>query len=397
MQSKIWYKWIILIGCFLLMAFPFSIVNSIQPLFMSSVVENLGCSISAFSLIFTISAAVIAIASPLIGYLIKKINLKIIMTISAILVGSGFLSYGFAKNITEFYTIAVFIAIGMAGLTSIPIATVITNWFGEWRGTAMGIAFAGAGMGTFFWMQIVSDKIIEFGYEKTYLFLGLIILMIAVPVSLFIMKLSPHSSDKNNFIRRVLEDNPNIKINNKSSLSNLWTNKTFWRFTIGLLFLGITVSGVQIHVQSYLSSLGYGLEYGANIGSTLAISALVGSILGGAVFDSMKTKYAILFFSGLNFIAICLLFFMEQSTIPYVFAIIFGLSLCMPSLWPAYGVGKLFSKENYAAILGIAQLFFTVGGGIGPLFSGFMADIIGYSFAWGIYLIFTIGYIFLFI
>ena len=45
----------------------------------------------------------------------------------------------------------------------------------------------------------------------------------------------------------------------------------------------------------------------------------------------------------------------------------------------------------------IAQLFFTVGGGIGPLFSGFMADIIGYSFAWGIYLIFTIGYIFLFI
>lgn len=397
MQNKVWYKWIILIGCFLLMAFPFSIVNAIQPLFMSQVIEKLGFSISGFSLIFTISAAVIAVASPLVGYLIKKINLKIIMTTSAILVGSGFLSYGFAKNIIEFYIIAVIIAVGMAGLTLIPISTVITNWFGQWRGTAMGIVFAGAGMGTFFWMQIVSDKILEFGYEKTYIFLGLIILMIAVPISLFIIKLSPSQSDDKNFIKRVLEDNPSIKINNRASLSNLWTSKIFWRFVMGLLFLGITVSGVQVHVQSYLSSLGYGIEYGANIGSMLAISALVGSVIGGAVFDSMKTKYAILFFSGLNFIAIGLLFFMEQTTIPYIFAIVFGLSLCMPSLWPAYGVGKLFSQENYAAILGIAQLFFTVGGGIGPLFSGFMADLIGYSFAWGVYLIFTIVYILLFI
>ena len=397
MMVNAWYKWIILIGCFLLMGFPFSIVNAIHPLFMNLVVEKLGFTISSFSMIFTISAVVIAVMSPLVGFLMKKMNLKIIMTVSAIMVGGGFIAYGFAKNMYTFYAIATVVAIGMSGLTLIPISTVLTNWFGEWRATAMGIAFAGAGTGTFFWMQVISQRLVTSGYENTYIFLGIIILLVSLPICGFVMRISPQYVEEKNVIKRVLEDNHALKMKEDTLWSSLLMNKVFWRFVAGLLFLGITVSGVQVHVQSYLASLGYSLEYGANIGSTLAMSALAGSIFGGALFDALKTKHAILLFGGLHFIAIALLLFMNVPIITYLFAVVFGISLCMPSLWPAYGVSKLFPQENYAATLGIAQLFFVAGGALGPLLSGIRADSIGYSFAWGGYLFLTMIYICLFL
>ena len=115
------------------------------------------------------------------------------------------------------------------------------------------------------------------------------------------------------------------------------------------------------------------------------------------MFDALKTKHAILLFGGLHFIAIALLLFMNVPIITYLFAVVFGISLCMPSLWPAYGVSKLFPQENYAATLGIAQLFFVAGGALGPLLSGILADSIGYSFAWGGYLFLTMIYICLFL
>lgn len=82
----------------------------------------------------------------------------------------------------------------------------------------------------------------------------------------------------------------------------------------------------------------------------------------------------------------------------YLFTIFYGLTMCMSSIWPSYGVSRLFSNENYSVIFGFVNMFFILGTSIGPFLSGVIADTsFGYQASWVIYFFTTIIAYFLFI
>ncbi len=391
-ETKSWYQWVILAAGFLLMAVPFSMINTIHSLFLYPVTNAYGFSISAFSFIFTLSAIVIAVASPIIGKLLSRYPIKLIMTVCSLMAGLGFLSYTFCTHIYQFYLAAVVTAIGLAGITTIPISTMLTGWFETKRGTAMGIAFAGAGSGTFFWMQLVSRVLERHGFHYAYVMMGIIILCVTIPISLFIVKKAPAQAMHNNQAAAVDGGKK------AGQLQELRQKPAFWPFALGLIVLGVAISGTQVHVQPYLVFLGYPLGHNANVGSTLALSALIGSIIGGLVFDKMSFRKSVVFFGLLNLVALACLYFANINGLPFVFAVSFGICLCLPSLLPAYGTGKLFGKENYAYTLGIFNGIFVLGGALGPFLSGLVADSpLGYGSAWILYFILAICYLFFFV
>lgn len=384
------YRWVILAGSFLLMAVPFSIVNTIHTLFITPVTEARGFTISGFSLIFTISAITQALVSPLVGKGLERLRARWVMAAGALCVSGGFACYGAATALWMFYAIGVVVAAGMTALTTIPISTLITRWFGAQRGMAMGIAFAGAGTGTFFWMQIVSRLLHSYGYAATYGMLGALICAVALPVALLVMSDAPQEKPGASQQAKAPGGAPADRA--------LFRSKAFLFFATGVFFMGVAVAGVQIHVQPYLASLGYDLFYNANIGSVLAASALSGSVAGGLIFDRFRTRTALLFFGACALLSLVLLLFAQMRGVPYAFAVIFGICLCMPSLWPPYGSGKLAGGAQYAATLGVVNLFFVFGGAVGPFFSGLMADsALGYPAAWTLYFALTLLYLFLFL
>ncbi|WP_302334046.1 hypothetical protein [uncultured Romboutsia sp.] len=112
-KSKNNYKYIIAVSSFILMAVAFSIVNSVNTILTAPVINARNFSIGEFSLLFTITAITVAICSPLVGSLLNKVNIKIIMSLSSILAGGGYMLYGLANNILSFYLIGVIVAIGM--------------------------------------------------------------------------------------------------------------------------------------------------------------------------------------------------------------------------------------------------------------------------------------------
>ena len=176
------YRYAVLAGSFFLMAVPFSIVNTIHSLFIVPVTEAMGISTGTFSLLFTIGSLTVAATSPFIGKLLDRVNVKLIMGAGALFTGLGFLGYGYAVALWQIYLLSAVIALGLTALTTIPISTLLTDWFPEKRGTAMGFAFSGAGTGTFLWMQVVSRMLSGRGYRYSYITLGIIILRFPFPL-----------------------------------------------------------------------------------------------------------------------------------------------------------------------------------------------------------------------
>ncbi len=373
-------KWLVLVASFLIMAVSFSIVNNITSLFLDPVTKRLGISISSFSLVFTIGAITTALMSPVIGQLMTKVPLTIIMSFGAVLAGGGFFCYALATKIWMFYIIAIIVGIGTTCLTTIPISTTLTHWFEEKKGTALGIAMAGAGTGSFIWMQIVSRMLLKLSYQATYAILGLIILVVCLPLTIFIMRMPPDTTIE-------------IKKKEKVSYKDIHWSFQLILFAIGLFLLGMSISGTKMHIQPYLTNLGHPLTFNANVGSTQAVFALLGSLIGGYVFDKLSLRTSVTIFISMALISYICLIYGSHSPLLFIFAALFGLCLCLPSLLPSYGTSALFGKEHYAMHLGFINMIFTFGGSLGPVISGFIADHLSYTLVWVVYFVFTVIYL----
>lgn len=373
-------KWLVLVASFVIMAVSFSIVNNITSLFLDPVTKRLGISISSFSFVFTIGAITTALMSPVIGQLMAKVPLSIIMSLGAILAGGGFFCYALATKIWMFYIIAIVVGIGTTCLTTIPISTALTHWFEDKKGTALGIAMAGAGTGSFIWMQIVSRMLLKLSYQATYAILGLIILVVCLPLTIFIMRMPPDTTIE-------------AKKKEKISYKDIHWSLQLILFAIGLFLLGMSISGTKMHIQPYLTNLGHPLTFNANVGSTQAVFALLGSLIGGYVFDKLSLRTSVTIFVSMALISYICLIYGAYSPLLFIFAALFGLCLCLPSLLPSYGTSALFGKEHYAMHLGFINMIFTFGGALGPVISGFIADHLSYTLVWVVYFVFTVIYL----
>ena len=168
-------------------------------------------------------------------------------------------------------------------------------------------------------------------------------------------------------------------------------------FSLGLFLLGMSVSGTKMHIQPYLTSLHHPLSFNANVGSTQAIFALIGSLVGGIVFDKLGLRTSIASFVSMALIGYLCLIFGFYPSLLFIFAALFGLCLCLPSLLPSYGTSALFGKDHYSMHLGFINMIFTLGSALGPVISGFIADHLTYRLVWVIYFIITTLYLILFL
>lgn len=385
MKQKIFYPYLILAACFLLMAFPFSIINSIHSLFITPVTQEFGFSKTSFSFLFTISALTVAICSPIVGKLLNKFPLRIVMSVCSVFAGGGFLSYSFCSKITSFYLIAILVSIGLTGLTTIPVSMMLTQWFPKKKGTALGIAFAGIGFGTLFFMQIVSRLIQSKGYSFAYLLLGGLILLVTLPISLCIVRL-PEPVGAEHITTKA-------KTDYKKGLP--W-NRIFLCFLAALFFLGMTTSGIKVHVQHYLDVVGYNTIHNANIGSLQAFVSVGSNLIAGKFFDKLGIRRAVLFYGTLNILSVLCLVFVRIPIVPFLYAFFFGLALSLPGLLPSYGVTTIFPNHEYATTLGFANSIFTIGSSFGPTVTGIFADhSLGYTGAWIFYAGLAVCYMFL--
>ena len=391
------YKYLIAASGFILMGTVFSIVNSVSTILLAPVTTARNFTISEYSFLFTINAITVAVFSPIIGTLINKINIKIIMSLSSILVGFGYILYGFANYIFTFYALGILVSIGMCGLTTIPISTMITDWFEpNKKGSMMGIVFAGIGTGTFFWMQIASKILENYSYKYVYFILGAVILVVAIPISIFIARRPPDVYLEKD--QKTSYNKSHKKIGTPHNFKSMNLHHSFIFLVVGLFLMGISFAGIKQHVQSYLTTLGYSLKFNANIGSTIAVVSLITNIIAGFIFDKFNTKKVLFSFGSICVFSISLLFFANIPVIAYSFAIFYGMTMCIASIWPTLGVSKVSTKNNYSILFGVANMFYTTGASIGPFLSGLIADTIyGYKAAWIIYFFTTFIYYFLFI
>ena len=188
MRLPFFYGWLIVVVTFVTMAIGVNARTAFS-LFFPPIIDEFGwergVTAGAFSFGFVVSGAV----SPLIGRMMDRFGPRGVMELGVALMGGGLLLAPLTTQPWHLYlTIGVLVGAGSVCLGYSGQSLFLPNWFIRRRGLAMGLAFAGVGIGSVTLLPWVQHMIEQTGWRTACTAMGILVLVVLAPINLLLRK-----------------------------------------------------------------------------------------------------------------------------------------------------------------------------------------------------------------
>lgn len=391
-QRKIFYGWWVVAGCILVTMTMVPPIMALSNKYLIYVTEDLKISRSAFTLANTVLQALGIFLSPFVTRFLAQGNMKVIQSVSILGYCASYFSYSLANSPIHLYISSFLLGIFYLNATLIPVSMMVTNWFTARRGLAMSLAMAGIGVGGTIFSPVLTFFLESYGWRTSYRLMALIILVIALPASLFLLKKRPEDvgleplGGQATTAAKGARPSGGVNISVRQS----WGKFFFWILLIGMLTNGLINAGALGHFPPAMQE-SHGAAVQAAVISAYSLISIGGKLILGWINDRfgvvVSTTYACTLF-GLSFVFILLS--EESVAMLYAMAVVFGLGNAIGTVTPPLITAEVFGKENYSKAYGIVNSFTQVGLSLGSLAVASVYDATGtYRFAWVMLLVLT--------
>lgn len=326
--------------------------------------------------------------APVAGYLLQKLNSKTMMVIGCFILGAGLFVYSQANSAIMVYLAHILLGTSL-GFVGVLVNTVlISNWFTKKRGIALGIVLTGTSFGGFL-IPIISTPLIQtYGWRWALIIVSLIIWVILLPAILLFVKNRPSE------IGKLTDGDSQSKIIDDSapdSPSGMTLNEAlktpiFWIFSFfaALIFYAIFVVSQQLNLYLQSPKIGFSAQQASSVQSLLFFLSIFGKFLYGFLSDKFLLSRVMLISAATMFLSTLTFLFFNDKTV-YLFAILFGLNYGGTFVLLQLMVADYFGLKDFGKILGAVTVIETIGGALGTIITGRIADAYGGDFTIGFY------------
>jgi MFS family permease len=386
-NKKIFYGWWIVAGAFFLNFAGIGILMNSMGVFLKPVTESLGFTRGGFTLYFTIAALSMMVMAPIVGKLLERYDIRIIMTLCTTMMAASFTLFSQCRTLPQFYIAAVFLGIGSAGSHIIPVSMMITNWFIDKRGLAMGIVFSATGIGGLIFNPLANWIIVHHNWQMAYIVLGLVIAAASIPTAAVVVRARPSDKGLLPYGGEEALSRQSSAEQTGHSATQAFRTASFWLLAIIILFIAVANMGVLHHIVPYLTDLGFSSDTAANLMSLHMGMLVIGKILVGALADRMGLlRTYLLCVIGLM-VSIALLYGARFLWVAVAFNVLFGLAIAVRTVLPPLMTAVCLGQKHFAVIYGFLNIFTTLGSAVGVPLSGFIHDWTkSYHLAFAIYI-----------
>lgn len=302
-ESKFFYGWtIVAVGFLAHIASTFSISSTLS-VFLKPLSSDLGVSRGVFSLIRSGEVLIGSFAAPLVGTLLDRHGGKWLMAAGGVVSGIGFLLLGQARDFWQFLLVRwLVISPGDALMGQMVVNVTISRWFVRMRGRALALTGMGHGLAKVGMPLFAASLIAYAGWRGTWVVFGFLTLALVVGPSLLFMRRRPEDMGLLPDGRLTAENESGAdtrdthakEINHGPADDVVWTRRealgtpAFWLIvtTFGVAHVG--VSGLNLHVFSFVSDQGHPATVAALVMSTIAIMQFSTPIVWGLCAERMN-------------------------------------------------------------------------------------------------------------
>lgn len=332
--------------------------------------DTFGWSHGAIQLGSLISIIVTLLSLPIVSILSDKFGVRIVTLCSIILASiSLFLHALLSDQIFFLYLLVGITAASCAGTLPLTWTKMVTNWFHERLGLALGLTLLGTGLGAALLKPITAGLIAEFGWRGAYVGLAILPLVLVLPLVLMWFR-TPEAGEA-----PTMEDRSKIAA---GSFAQVLADWRFWVIAIAYLPIGFAVPGLITNMELVLGSSGGSASVVVIAATLFGVFVIIGRIVGGYLLDKFNPSLVgatlILSLS----LAFVVLSGQGLSTSMIILAIAlagFGTGVEFDVL--SYLINKIFGPALYNKTFGAAMAVLYLGAAFGPVTFGRVYDAYG--------------------
>ncbi len=384
----IYYGWVIVGTSFTAMAFHQTARFSFS-IFQVPLIQEFGWGRGALGGAYALMLGSYAVCSPIMGNLFDKKGARAIMPWGSVFVGTGFTLAYFISELWHVYLVpCLFVGIGMALSGFALHSAIMPQWFQRKRGLATGLALSGSGTGILLFIPLIERLIATQGWRLTYLIFGLAVLFIVVPLTALLLRKGPEEVGQ--YIDGASESSvrSSPKPGKKSPSTPLlqvfrqvYRERNFWTLLIVVFFIGLNNNSILSQLQLFLVDAEYSTALAAFFFGMLGAIRMLGTFSVGWLSDSIGRPRAQALSAFITVCGIAILLSIPHISykilMGWIFIFVYGMGLGGMSVCHSSMSADAFRGPSFGATIGLLEIFFGLGGFIGPPLAGFMFDYTG--------------------
>jgi len=344
--------------------------------FLKSLIAHFHSSRTSISLAFTLANVMQSVGAPLAGRLVDRLGPRKVILPSTLVFGLVLISFEcFSTSLWQLYALFIILGFIGTGTAPVPYGIVVSRWFDQRRGLALGLMLVGVSSGAIAMPSVAQRLISLFGWRATYSILGFAVLAVSLPVVGIFLKNSPAEIGTTPDGATLLNGRPE----RRSDLDGLtWPaarrEGSFWLMACAFFLVGTSVHACVIHLVPMLTDRGISAEKAALASSLLGVALLLGRVFSGYLLDRFFGPHVAIFLFGGVACGISLLWTAAGGRLTLLAAFLVGLGMGAEADIIAYLTSRYFGLRSFGEIYGYMFAAYTLAGALGPALMAFGFD-----------------------
>ncbi len=337
-----YYPWLVMAACCIVSAIVMGMGVSCSGLFMKPIAASLSAGLGEVAMYATIMGGTCALTAPIVGYMVGKIDLRLLLTVGVTCSAGGTALLGRITGLWQLYLLGAVIGLGVTLSTSLVMTVVLNNWFVKNTGLAIGITLSGSSVTGIVMNPVLNVLIGTIGWRRVYTLVGVAIAVICLPLVWGVIRMWPSQKgvrawgeDEMGQAAQAVQADATPAPDLKGELRSMG---------FAYVFLYVMLSSLALvflnHFPTLADTAGLGTAVGATMISVGMVGELSGKLFLGALSDRIGVFKAALIVTAMAALAFCGLIFVGF----------------VPVTWVALGAAFLYGPAQGVFTVGLALM-----------------------------------------
>ena len=373
--SDHYYRWVVVAYGVTIQAVSVGTLIYCFALFSLPWLEEFSSSRRDLMLTIALMQIGVGLVSPFVGRALDAYPPQWVVTVGLL---SLVIGLTLAQHVTSLFQLwlvyATFMPLAMALMGSLTSQTLVTRWFKEQRGLALGISSMGTNIGGIILPLLVAGWLLEMGWRDVMQNILVLAVVVVLPATWLLLRRKPQTSAATKTL--------NATDTRVWTTKEILTTSLFWLPFFGIAPLSMSFGALQFNLGIITRDIGLATEVTANLIALSSVSMVLGKLFFGMLGDRIDHRYLYWLANGIGLLALALIALADNVIILTLATIAMGLS--GGSILPLMGLiySARFGTVSFGRVMGFGTLTI-LAGATSPIMAGWTYDVFAsYNYAY---------------
>jgi MFS family permease len=346
-------------------------IHSSFGVFNVALLNTFGWSRGATAGIFAVLLTMDAVLSPVVGFLLDRFGVQKIAIAGCLALAGGLFLSGQVTALWQMYIcFGLVLAAGFTFTGMVPHVFLISEWFSSNRASAIGVVYAGSGIGIMILSPLSEWLISTSGWERAFETYAGVVLIALLPIVWLFYQHGPHGARRS---RHAENSGDQKQWTAKLALRSL----QFWMLFIARVGAASGTTVIITHQVAHVVDVGYSRLLAASIFGFAGVTSSLGRVVFGFIADLLSKQAAYTLNILMTLVGVGALMLLRdpsQTWLLYVYVIFFGIGFGSRAVIFSALTADIFSGKGFGSILGYSTVAVGVGGALGSWLGGVFHD-----------------------